>query len=655
MCVELANGWTLRVRQEECHDKLIEAYNKGYKDFFIAAVCRFGKTITTTVSLRDLGNQINPNSQVVLILSTMNIKAEWFDGAEKAGYDTSLIGNSKDDLRDINTIDFSTLPETGKHVVYVSTQKLGNGSIVSEALIKWFNRHEGLRSIVYDECHLGSGTLRTAGGDITEKDYDEEGNIISEEQKHILGIIERLDYDNRVYLSGTPYRKYLQKEFQLDRASGDDISYKYTLTDEKLDYKRGIIKDYTPVQLQMHILDYSEQMQQVVNVEDQAKDTYHSISSAYFKKIFSKDELADRAREFLNKIIEFSGNHSIKNWLFFVPSIQVAKNIVSNYGKEYKDQITFLNISDNSKNVFEEEFNYEKSVKGLNDLFDEEDGKIKIGITCQKCGTGATMKKLNAVAFLKDTTNAIQFIQKSQRPRTPVQGKDIGYVLCFNTFEGLQAFKDYAVAESKSATDKPKEEDVCKEFFDNNVVELYLNLKQITNYEDLIDIDNNYIPGRYPLFNDFDFKACPEGAFVFLTSLEAYKRAILSKLSKKLRNDPNIQKAAPEKDPEALAKILEEKGKTEEAKALRDATKSTLSDEECRKMLEVYFVDTIRAEFYELGRTKDEVFDVDGYDDFTKHIIENGFGLISVWKSIIETYPRYINMIYNYLDSGFAG
>ena len=374
--VELANGWTLRVRQEECHDKLIEAYNKGYKDFLIAAVCRFGKTVTTTASLRDLGNQINPNSQIILILSTMNIKAEWFDGAEKAGFDTSLIGNSKDDLRDINTTDFSTLPETGKHIIYVSTQKLGNGSIVSEALIKWFNRHEGLRSIVYDECHLGSGTLRTAGGDTIEREYDEGGNVISEEQKHILGIIERLDYDNRVYLSGTPYRKYLQKEFQLDRTSGDEISYKYTLTDEKLDYNNKIIK-YKPVQLQMHILDYSEQMQQVVNAEDQIKEQYHSISSAYFKKIFNREELADRAREFLNKIVDFSKDHFIKNWLFFVPSIQVARDIVSNYGKEYKDQITFLNISDNSKNVLEEEANYEKSVKGLNNLFDEDDGKLK--------------------------------------------------------------------------------------------------------------------------------------------------------------------------------------------------------------------------------------------------------------------------------------
>lgn len=651
--VILNNGWVLRKRQEECHDKLIWAYNKGYKDFFIAAVCRFGKTITTIASLRDLGAHIDPNNQVILILSTMDIKAEWFDGAEKVGFNTSLIGESKDNLRDINTIDFSNLSESGKHIIYVSTQKLGNGSIVSEALIKWFNRHEGLKSIIYDECHLGSGTLRTAGGDTIEREYDEDGNIISEEQKHILGIIERLDYDNRVYLSGTPYRKYLQKEFQLDRASGDDISYKYTLTDEKLDYKNGIITDYIPVQLQMHILDYSEQMQQTVNAEDQIKEQYHSISSAYFKKIFNKEELADRAREFLNKIIEFSKNHSIKNWLFFVPSIQVAKDIVFNYGKEYRDQITFLNISDISNNILEEETIYERNVRGLNKLFDEEDGKLKIGITCQKCGTGATMEKLDAVAFLKDTTNAIQFIQKSQRPRTPKKGKEVGYVLCFNTFEGLQAFKDYAVAESKSSIDKPKEEDVCKEFFDNNVVELYLGLKQVTNYEDLIDIDNTYIPGRYPLFNDFDFNEWPENAFTFLTSLEAYKKNILNNLSSRLRNDPDIQRAMESKDPEELARILEEKGKNKEAEALREASKITLTDEQCRIMLETHFVDTISVVFYELGKTREEVLDVANYDLMTKESIEEYFGIEEVWKSILNIYPRYVNMIYNYLDSGF--
>lgn len=651
--VVLNNGWVLRKRQEECHDKLIWAYNEGYKDFFIAAVCRFGKTITTITSLRYLGAQIDPNNQVILILSTMDIKAEWFDGTDKVGFDTSLIGESKDNLRDINTIDFSNLPESGKHIIYVSTQKLGNGSIVSEALIKWFNRHEGLRSIVYDECHLGSGTLRTAGGDTIEREYDEDGSIISEEQKHILGIIERLDYDNRVYLSGTPYRKYLQKEFQLDRASGDDISYKYTLTDEKLDYKNGIITDYIPVQLQMHILDYSDQMQQTVNAKDQIKEQYHSISSAYFKQIFNREELADRAREFLNKIIEFSKDHFIKNWLFFVPSIQVAKDIVSNYGKEYKDSIKFLNISDISNNILEEDANYERNVRGLNKLFDEEDGKIKIGITCQKCGTGATMEKLDAVAFLKDTTNAIQFIQKSQRPRTPKKGKEVGYVLCFNTFEGLQAFKDYAIAESKSSIDKPKEEDACKEFFDNNVVELYLGLKQVTNYEDLINIDETYIPGRYPLFNDFDFKEWPENAFTFLTSLEAYKKAILKNLSNKLRNDPDIQKAMENEDPEELARILEEKGKNKEAEALREASKVTLTDEQCRIMLETHFVDIISVVFYELGKTREEVLDVDNYDSMTKESIEEYFGMEEVWKYILNIYPRYVNMIYNYLDSGF--
>lgn len=651
MCVQLANGWTLRYRQEECHDKLIKSYQEGNKDFFIAAVCRFGKTITTMASLRDLGNLIDPQNQVIVILSTMDVKGEWFDGADKAGFDTSLIGSSKEDLTNINSIDFDSLPEEGKHVVYVSTQKIGNGSQVSESLIKWFNRHRGLRSLVYDESHLGSGTIRTAGGEITEQVSNEEGEIISEEQRHFYGIIERLDYDSRVYLSGTPYRKYLQKEFGLDRASGEEISYKYTLTDEKLDYKSGLITDYTPVQLQMHILDYNEQMQQTVTGDDQQKDQYHSISSAYFKKIFSQEEYQHRAMEFLDRITDFSKDHQIKNWVFFVPQISVAKDIVRNYGKLYQDKISFLNLSENGQKIQIQDQEYETNVSGLNKLFDTEDNKIKIGITCRKCGTGSTMKKLDAVAFLKDTTNAIQFIQQSQRPRTPADGKSVGYVLCFNTFEGLQAFKDYAVAESKSTSDKPREEEVCNEFFDNDVVELYLDLKQVRDYAELIDLDNTYIPGRYPLFNDFDFTEWPENAFSFLSSIDAYKQEILSRNSK-LRNNPDIQKALEEDDNEAFAEALERAGKQKEADAVREFSRHSLTDEQCRVLLEYHFVDMVRS-FKELDYTREQVLDTKNYADWIVEYIEEEFGLLSVWKDILKIYPRYVNMVYKYLESGF--
>lgn len=43
--ITLSNGWKLRKRQEECHNKLINSYKNGNKDFLIAANCRFGKTI----------------------------------------------------------------------------------------------------------------------------------------------------------------------------------------------------------------------------------------------------------------------------------------------------------------------------------------------------------------------------------------------------------------------------------------------------------------------------------------------------------------------------------------------------------------------------------------------------------------------------------
>ena len=233
--IKLHNGWILRKRQEECHDKLIESYKKGHKEFLIAANCRFGKTITALQTLRDMA----ANDQVIVVISTMDIKKEWTEGAEATGFDLDLLNQA------VNDIDFASLPEVGRHVIYCSTQKLGNGSKESLALIKWFNNHAGLKSLIYDECHLGAGTERT----VTE-------------------ILERLNFDNKVYLSGTPYRKHLKKEFGLDLLEGEEKSYLYTIMDERQDYKDGVITDYVPVQLEMHVLNYARDIDTLVAEDD---------------------------------------------------------------------------------------------------------------------------------------------------------------------------------------------------------------------------------------------------------------------------------------------------------------------------------------------------------------------------------------------------
>lgn len=628
--VELANGWTLRPRQEECHDKLIQSYLNGEKDFFIAAVCRFGKTITTTSTLRDLGNIVDQDNQVILILCTMNIKSEWFDGAEKAGLDTSLIGNNKDDLVDINSIDFDNLSRNGKHIVYVSTQKLGNNSVVSEQIIEWFNQHKGLKTLVYDECHLGACTERTRN------------------------VVDRLDYDNRVYLSGTPYRKYLKNEFNLDKAVGEATSYKYTLTDEKKDYKEGLITDYTPVQLQMHILDYKNTMDNLIPEDDSDFQKYKSISSTYFKKIFSDAEYQHRGIEFLNKIIEFSEQHTIKNWLFFVPLQKVGNDIVKNFSRLFKDKIEFLNLSGEYSAGEDENNAWEQSVVGLNNLYDTKncDGRLKVGLTCNKCGTGSTMKNLDAVAFLKDTSQAISFIQKSQRPRTPVSGKSVGYVLCFNSFEGLEAYKNYVVAETETNDDEAdrqrKFKDKYEEFKNNGVIELYLDLKKIDNYEDLIDIENTYIPGKYPLFDDFEFDLFDTDDLVFLTSVDKLKKSFQGKKYGDLRSDADFQNA---QTPQDLQKVLRKHGLNDEAEDIESSI-SILDSEQKRQLLELYYVSAIRT-FFEWNKSSDDVTNTNSYNEAEWTALELQFGSRRIWKHILSEYPRYVGMVYNFLRKGF--
>lgn len=605
--IKLYNGWTLRKRQEECHDKLIESYKKGHKEFLIAANCRFGKTITALQTLRDMAT----NDQVIVVISTMDIKKEWTEGAEATGFDLALLNQA------VNDIDFANLPEAGRHIIYCSTQKLGNGSKASLALIKWFNNHAGLKSLVYDECHLGAGTERT----VTE-------------------ILERLNFDNKVYLSGTPYRKHLKKEFGLDLLEGEEKTYLYTIMDERQDYKDGVITDYTPVQLEMHVLNYAKDIDTLVADDDKDAVKY-GVSSAYFKKIFSDANYKAYAIEFLNKILDFAKEKHVRTFLFFVPLRKVGNDIIKHFEKMFSDKIEFRNLcgdyASDDTTESEDEKKLESEAAKLTEFYSTDNGKVKIGITCNKCGTGATLKHLDAVAFLKDTTQAIPFIQKSQRARTPEEGKTVAYCLCFNQWQGLKAFCDYSRAVNKNPD--RSEKDAVKDAIENGAIKLVLNLEEVKDYSEIIDILNTYRPGQYPLFDDFDFDAWPEDTFAFMNTLNMVKAKILAD-HPDLRNDPAFNNA---NTADELKKALRQNGLDQEADKIYVPTA-----EEMRQMLEDSFVDVIRL-FFNIGKTAADVVDTGTYDETMWQVVTISFGTKVVWEYILKTYPRYASMIYNYL------
>ena len=607
MSIKLSNGWTLRKRQEEAHDKIISAFNAGNKEFLLAANCRFGKTLVTLSALDDYAK----DDQLILIISTMSVKNEWKKNAARVGYDTSLLN------MEINDIDFDSLPLSGRHVIYCSTQKLGNESEKSEDLIKWFNRHAGLKTIVYDECHLGSGTDRTKG------------------------VLERLDYTNQLYLSGTPYRKHLKSMFGMDTVEGEEKIYMYSIMDERQDYKDGLITDYTPVQLEMHVLNYAKDIDTLIADDDKEVIKY-GVSSAYFKKIFSDAAYKSYAVDFLDNILKFAKDKNIKTFLFFVPLKKVGNDIIKNFEKKFKDRIKFKNLCGEyveDATESEEEANAETEAEELSAFYKSaDDGRIKIGITCNKCGTGTTLEGLDAVAFLKDTTQAIPFIQKSQRVRTPEEGKSVGYCLCFNQWQGLKAFCDYSRAVNKDA--EKSEKDAVKDAIENGAVKLVLELEEIKDYSKIIDILNIYRPGQYPLFDEFDFDIWPEDTFTFLNTLNVVKAKIL-KEHPELRNDPSVAKSS---TVDELKKVLRQNGLEKEANEIYVPTA-----EEMRQMLEDNYVAVIRM-FFNFGKTQSDIADSSSYDSTTWSIINTFFGTKEVWEYILKTYPRYINMIYNYLS-----
>ena len=70
--------------------------------------------------------------------------------------------------------------------------------------------------------------------------------------------------------------------------------------------------------------------------------------------------------------------------------------------------------------------------------------------------------------------------------------------------------------------------------------------------------------------------------------------------------------------------------------------------EEMRQMLEDNFVDVIRL-FFNIGKIVSEIMDIKTYDETMWQVVTVSFGTKAVWEYILKIYPRYVNMIYNYL------
>ena len=68
-----------------------------------------------------------------------------------------------------------------------------------------------------------------------------------------------------------------------------------------------------------------------------------------------------------------------------------------------------------------------------------------------------------------------------------------------------------------------------------------------------------------------------------------------------------------------------------------------------RQLLEDNFVSMIRL-FFNIGKTQAEVLNTTNYDATLWGILTIQFGTKAVWEFILKTYPRYISMIYNYLN-----
>ena len=150
------------------------------------------------------------------------------------------------------------------------------------------------------------------------------------------------------------------------------------------------------------------------------------------------------------------------------------------------------------------------------------------------------------------------------------------------------------------------------------------------------------------MFDDFDFELFDTDDLVFLTSVDKLKKSFQGKKYGDLRSDAEFQDA---QTPQDLQKVLRKHGLDDEAEDIESSI-SVLDSEQKRQLLELYYVSAIRT-FFEWNKTSEDVIQIDTYNEAEWTVLELQFGSRRIWKHILSEYPRYVNMVYNFLNKGF--
>ncbi len=517
--IKRINDFPMRKEQEVACNKAFDYFskNKGISeinDFLWNAKMRFGKTFTA-YQLMKKSNW----DKVLVITYRPAVKKSWRDDLNTHKDFKNYVF-----LSDENIVNFK---DGNKNIVFMSFQDL----LKSKENLK--DKHKKVFDIqwdciVIDEFHYGTSTEnakamfegyneeeeRNLKNTLDEKELKQMESELREEFDIIENTLPKLKTDNRLFLSGTPFKAITSNRFSKDQI------FNWTYLDEQREKKEwgitnpNIDKEKNPYHSlpQLNLFIYEISNENYKKGIDRSKDEF---SLSYFfrtqknKDIFENEDAVNRWLDIISGKVSLVSNeddfNDDKNQKKEKSRFPFANKEEGGFSEILKHTFWLMpNVSAckamskllKTHNLFT---NYEVLVAagtqfgvGANAIPPVEQAistKDKtITLSCGKLTEGVSIKEWTAVLFLTDIASPERYFQTAFRAQTPwkSEGKTIKtdcYVFDFHPSRSLRLLTEYS---NKLAKDTSKRN--IQALSDKKE-----NLEEFIRYLPVLKIAGNYM------------------------------------------------------------------------------------------------------------------------------------------------------------------
>lgn len=426
------NAFAPRVNQQAFIDKAFNYYTAGGQDFLLAAIMRFGKTLSAYWMLRELDKH-NPIKRVLILSAKTDVKFAWRDDLLTHIDFEGWAWYDADNASKTNPLELDE--DDDKQVIFLTLQDAK--SYGKKKLEQVISQHYDM--VIVDETHYATETERADD------------------------LFDHLSYTRRLDMSGTPFKKLMSGQYDPEN------TFNYGLIEEIRDINAGHFSHLDLPKLNLYTVNIASQL------VDELDEYYEEEEGFKFSTLFAMQD-----GEFVNS-----------NAIYRMIDILAAENPRADGGispfalNELSGKLDHLywvlpkriEIVQKFAEVLRKHWFFGQytiyAASGDNEGQKNEDildsvrfSKTKtIVLSAGKFSTGVSMKRWHTVFKMDDSQDsAEEYFQALFRSKTPDtdNSKTMCYAIDFNPDRALTM--QYKYAEVQAIYEERETADVLREF-----------------------------------------------------------------------------------------------------------------------------------------------------------------------------------------------